>query len=246
MKLIRKSHFLEKSIFIGSESTNRILRQTVTRFELPAPDYVWGTTFSKTRFSLVSGWPMGFRAKLSPDSNSQGLITKSHLALKRKSTFPRLFKNAASWLVGQTYKHFLFARPFLSEKEIINWCWKHGGAWLTQQRQSTTESFCNRLNVVTQCFEQFVIVNTVCPCSYSYHVLLIVFIHIQKRFTSGFLFTLAYLRKISYYRIWWSVIRNARLKPDIFCCVAKKFACIFHNKSYWNPKFALYFEILYA
>ena len=55
IKLLGKNHFSEKSIFIGSESTNRIPRLTVTRFELPASNYVWGTTFPKTRFSLVFG-----------------------------------------------------------------------------------------------------------------------------------------------------------------------------------------------
>ena len=61
--------------------------------------------------------------ELSSDSDSRGLINPPQLVFERKSTVPRLFRNAAFWLVGQTdrqtHKHFLFGRPFLSEKGMI-------------------------------------------------------------------------------------------------------------------------------
>ena len=119
-KLPMKIKFSESLIFIGLRSNNKISRRMEVVVEILACNYLPRTTFPKTRFSLVSGWPIGFRAELSSDSDSRALITSSHGVLQRKYAFSRVFSNAVFWFVGQThtYKHILLARPFLSEKII--------------------------------------------------------------------------------------------------------------------------------
>ena len=102
MKLTWYSSYSQKSILIGLLSTNRISRRTEFNFKLPPSNYVYGTTFSKTLFSLVSDWPIGFWAKLSLDSDSWRLITYLHSVLHLKLAVRRWFGNAAFWLVGQT------------------------------------------------------------------------------------------------------------------------------------------------
>ena len=70
MKLLGNTLYLGKSIFIGYRSTDRVSTWTEVRFDFPTSSYASGTTFQKSRFSLVTGPPIGFWVKQSSDSDS--------------------------------------------------------------------------------------------------------------------------------------------------------------------------------
>ena len=102
MELTWYGSFPEKSIFIGRRSTNRVSRQMDSSFKLSVSSYVRGTTFRENLFPLVSGQPTEFWAKSRLDSDSRGSITYPYSLGYPKSAVPRLFRNPAFWLVGQT------------------------------------------------------------------------------------------------------------------------------------------------
>ena len=75
----QESVFPVDSIFIGSRSSDGVSRFLVAGFVFPASRYPRVTCFHGTRFSLVSGRPMGFRGEWTSDSNSPHPVTSNSI-----------------------------------------------------------------------------------------------------------------------------------------------------------------------
>ena len=71
----RIAPYFVKLLFHCFLTNHSVLRQNGLGFGLSSRNYLWKNASRACRFSLVSGWPVEFRTKLSPYSGSRGLIT---------------------------------------------------------------------------------------------------------------------------------------------------------------------------